>query len=433
MSTLNIRPFVPLSLMLLVLVGCAVNPVTGRQELALMAVSTQQEIELGEKTYPKVLQKMGGNFQDPELDRYLQQVGMKLARASHRPELPYRFNVANDSTPNAFALPGGPIAISRGLLVGIDNEAQLAAIIGHEIGHVTARHAVQGMQRGAMLGLGMSVLSGATGSTSYGPLAQQAGQLAAGLINNTYSREQESESDRLGIDYLVKAGYNPLGAVQVQEYFYRQIEKGANPNWLTGLFRTHPFSRDRMLANEEYARSRYPREMGTAPFNRDAFQQATLRLRQLQPGYELYDQARKQEAGGDLRGAIATYLNAAALSPDQPLILTGLGMAYLKAEDPTTARQHLARAVQLEPAYYQSRLGLGYIYLEQGRNEAAVEQLEQSLDLLPTAQGAFLLADGYSRQGKKQQAYELYQQVAEADPEGQLGKAAAARALALGL
>jgi predicted Zn-dependent protease len=414
------------------LAACAVNPVTGKQELALVAVSNQEEIDLGQKSYPKVLQKMGGQFQDPGLALYLQQVGMKLARASHRPELPYQFKIVNDSTPNAFALPGGPIAISRGLLVGIDNEAQLASILGHEIGHVTARHAVQGMQRGTILGLGLSVLSGTTGEAAYGPLAQQAGHLAASLVNNTYSRDQESESDRLGIDYMVKAGYNPLGAVQVQAYFYSQIEKGANPNWLTGLFRTHPFSKDRMLANEQYVRSQYAGPLQALPFNREAFQQATLGIRQLQPGYELYDQARAQEIKGDLRGAIATYLNAAALAPDQPLILAGLGMAYLKADDLKSARQHLARAVHLDPDYYQSRMGLGYIYLEEGRTDLAVTHLKQSLELLPTGQGAFLLAEGYEKQGHKQQAKELYQAVAEADPGGQLGQSAAARALALG-
>jgi len=431
MSVNVFKSLLPL-VVLFLLAGCAANPVTGRQELALVAVSTQEEVDLGQKTYPKVLQKMGGSFQDPELDQYLRQVGMSLARVSHRSELPYQFKIVNDSTPNAFALPGGPIAISRGLLVGLDNEAQLASIIGHEIGHVTARHAVQGMQRGTMLGLGLSVLSGATSNSAYGGLTQQAGQLAASLINNTYSREQESESDRLGIDYMVKAGFNPLGAVQVQAYFYNQIEKGADPNWLTGLFRTHPFSKERMLANEQYVRSRYVQELKTLPFNREEFQQATLRVRQLEPGYEMYEQGREQEAKGDLRGAIATYLNAAALAPDQALIMTGLGMAYLKADDLQSARHHLERALQLDPGYYQSHMGLGYIYLEQGQTEHAVTQLQQSMELLPTGQGAFLLAEGFAKQGKKQQAYELYQQVAKADPNGQLGKAAAARALALG-
>jgi len=418
---------------LALLAGCAVNPVTGRQELALMSVSPEQEIELGQKAFPQVLQKMGGTYQDPELQAYVDEVGQRLARVGHRPELPYQFKVLNDSAPNAFALPGGPIAISRGLLAGMENEAELAAVLGHEIGHVTARHSVQGMQRGNLLGAGLAVLSGATGQSGYGPLAQQAGELAAGLINNSYSRDQESESDRLGIDYMVRSGYNPMGSVQLQEYFYRQVEQGADPSWLTGLFRSHPFSRERMVANRQYVEANYSKQMNdpNGRLGAEPFLAATTRVRELQPGYELYDQARQQERKGDLQGAIATYLQAAAKAPDQPLILSGLGMAYLKAEDQLSARRHLARAVQLDPDYYQSQLGLGYLYLEQKNLPRAQEHLQKSLDLLPTGQGAYLLAETHEKQGDKAKALALYQAVAEADPNGQLGQAAAAKVTAL--
>lgn len=413
--------------------GCAVNPVTGRQELALTSVSPQQEIELGKQAFPQVLQKMGGTFQDPELEAYVNQVGQRLGRVSHRPELHFEFKVLNDSAPNAFALPGGFIAISRGLLVGMRNEAELAAVLGHEIGHVTARHSVQGMQRGSLLSAGLAVLAGATGQSSYGPLAQRAGELAAGLINNSYSREQESEADRLGIDYMVRAGYNPLGSVQLQEYFYKQVEKGANHSWLTGLFRTHPFSRDRMLANRQYADSHYPRQMQSSDYllAPEPFLKATAKLRELEPGYALYDQARQQERKGDTNGAIATYLQAAAKAPDRPLILTGLGMAYLRAEDQLSARRYLEQAVKLDDGYFQSQLGLGYIYLQRKEPVKAQPHLQKSLDLLPTGQAAYLLAEVHEQQGEKTKALELYQAVAEADPGGQLGKAAAARAAAL--
>ena len=140
------------------LAGCAVNPATGRTELALIPVSTSQEIAIGEKTFPQAVQQMGGEYPDARLAAYVNQVGLRLGRASQRPDLPYQFKVVNDSTPNAFALPGGFIAITRGLLINMDNEAQLAAILGHEIGHVTARHAVQGLQRGALLNVALSVL-----------------------------------------------------------------------------------------------------------------------------------------------------------------------------------------------------------------------------------------------------------------------------------
>jgi predicted Zn-dependent protease len=317
--------FLLLSLLTLTgLSGCAVNPATGRTELALIPVPTSQEIAIGEKTFPQAVQQMGGEYPDARLAAYVNQVGLRLCRASQRPELPYQFKVVNDSTPNAFALPGGFIAITRGLLVNMNNEAQLAAILGHEIGHVTARHAVQGIQRGTLFNVALSVLSGATGDTTYGPLAQQAGELSAALLDRSYSRDQERESDLLGIDYMVQASYDPQGAVQVQEFFYRQIEGGAKPMWLTGLFRSHPFSKERMLANDEYIRTRYAQTLNNPSYvlRPDTFQAAVAPLQKSRKGYELYDEARRLEAAGDLTRAIAAYLQAAAAAPDEALILT---------------------------------------------------------------------------------------------------------------
>jgi predicted Zn-dependent protease len=417
--------------LLLLAAGCAVNPATGRSELALIPVSTQEEIAIGEKTFPRAVQQMGGGYPDSRLDAYVNEVGRRLGRVSQRPDLPYQFRVVNDSTPNAFALPGGFIAVTRGLLVNLENEAQLASVLGHEVGHVAARHSVQGVQRGALLNLGLTVLSGVTGSTAYGPLAQQAGELTAQLVDRSYSREQERESDRLGIDYMVKAGYNPQGAVQLQEFFYRQIEGGAQPQWLTGLFRTHPFSKERLDANAAYVRAAYPQALA-GPLRPESLQAATARLRATRKGYELFDQAAGAEEQGDLPRAIATYLQAAAAAPDESLVLTRLGMAYLKAEDLAAARRHLARAVQLDGGYYLSRLGLGYVALQQGENQKGVAELEASMQLLPTLRGGYLLAEGYEKTGRRPEAIELYKAVAQSDPQGNLGKAAAGRVKALG-
>jgi predicted Zn-dependent protease len=298
---------------------------------------------------------------------------------------------------------------------------------------VEARHSVQGMQRGTLLGLGVAVISGATGQTAYGPLAEQAGQLAAGLLDKSYSREQERESDRLGIDTMVKAGYNPLGAVQLQDFFYRQMEGGAEPMWLTGLFRTHPFSKERLQDAQAYIQSRYPAQAASAQgLKAEPFLQATAKLKSSRAAYAAYDQARALEAKGEIAQAVSGYLRAAQLAPGEALILTGLGTAYLKAGDLQAARMHLTRAVQLDGDYFQSRMGLGYAHLEQGAPQQAVPELEASMKLLPTVQGAYLLAEGYEQTGRRPQALELYRAVAQADPSGKLGQAAAARVKALG-
>jgi len=424
-----------LGMVVLSLAGCAVNPVTGRSELALFQVSQDEEIAMGKKSFPQAVQQLGAEFPDPQLATYVNNVGRRLGLVSQRPDLPYQFKVVNDSSPNAFALPGGFIAISRGLLVNLENEAELAAVLGHEIGHVTARHSVQGMQRGSLLNVGLAVLSGVTENTAYGPIAQQAGALTANLLENSYSREQERESDQLGIDYMVRAEYDPIGAVQLQEFFYRKMEGGAEPEWLSGLFRTHPFSKERMLANQEYIRSHYSQVLGNRQYSlrAETFQAATAQLRKTKAGYELYDQANQLEANGDLSQAIAMYLKAATELPDEYLILTGLGNAYQKAGDIQSAKRYLAQAVKLNDNYFKSRLGLGYVYLQLNDSVKAVPELEESMKIMPTAPGAYFLAQGYEKNGQKDKAVELYGQLAQADPSGKYGQAATARLKALGV
>jgi len=410
--------------LLLLLAGCAVNPVTGRQELALMSVSPAEEAAMGQQAYPQVIQQMDGVYPDPALEAYVNRVGKRLGKVSHRPELNYTFRVINNSVPNAFALPGGYIAITRGLLVALDNEAQLAAVLGHEIVHVTARHSVQSMQRQRLMGLGVGLLGAAVGD-HYGPLSKKAGQLAAGLLENSYSREQESEADRIGIDYMVRAGYDPRGAIALQEYFYRQVEKGADPNWVEGLFRTHPFSKERLDANRAYVASRYPTVRGI--LGEPQFHAAVAGLKRTAPAYALYDQAKTLEKQGQTMQAIETYQKATLLAPEQALIQAGLGLAYLRTEDLVPARRYLERAVQLDGNYYQSRNALGYLLLQKKEYPEAVVQLEKGMDLLPTTQGGFLLAEAYAQTGRRAEAVRLYQAVGQADS-GRLGQLARQRA-----
>lgn len=415
------------------LTGCATNPVTGRSELAFYEMSEQKEIDIGQKTYPKAIQQMKGEFHDPALQEYVNAVGRRLVAVSHRPQLPYQFKVLNDSAPNAFAMPGGPIAITRGLLVGIENEAQLAAVLGHEIAHVTARHAAQGVQRNLLLNLGMAILSEATAEASYSGVARQAGQVAGVLVESSYSREQESESDRLGIDYMVGAGYDPQGAVQLQEFFLKQSGEH-DPLWIEGLFRTHPFSRDRMLANQYYIRSRYAGMVSSPEYRLgvEPFQAATAGIRKTSKAYALYDEGKKEERNRNIAKAVGLYRQAAEAAPDQALLHAALGMALMQQEDLAQARTHLQRAVGLDDGYYESHFGLGYVLLQGREYEGAIREFKRSMDLLPTLEGAFFLAEAYEKSGDGRRAVNLYKQVAAADPNGRLGRTAAVRARQLG-
>ena len=427
--------FFPLVLAALVflLSGCAVNPVTGKSELAFYSMSEQEEVSLGKKAFPEAIQRMQGEYDDPRLKEYLTSVGMRLAKVSHRPDLPYAFKVVNDSSPNAFAMPGGNIAITRGLLVALENEAQLAAVLGHELGHVTARHSVQNLQRGILLNVGLQVLAISSSGTSYSGAARQAGQVAGSILDSSYSREEEREADRLGIDYMVKAQYSPKGAVELQEFLAQKSGEGES-QWLQGLFRTHPFSKERMRDNQYYIDGKYRWAMNNEAYASGAgdFQRAMAPLRKTSEASGAYDKARAKERAKDPAGAITLYEQAVHKAPEQGLLHSALGMAYLKNNSPDKAKKHLTRAVQLDADYYESHFGLGYLYLQENNPALAKEHLQKSMKLMPALGSAFFLAESYEKTGEPAKAQALYGQVAGADPGGNLGRSAAARARALG-
>ena len=223
--------------------SCAVNPVTGQQDLVLL--SENDEIALGRKTNEQVLQQYS-IYDNPALQKYVQDVGAKLAAKSHRNNLIYRFTVLDSKEVNAFALPGGYIYITRGLLAYLKSEAELAAVLGHEIGHVTARHSVRQYSANQLTNFGIAL------STILIPGANQAStqlsQLFGTALLRGYGREHELEADRLGAEYLARTNYNPKAMLDVisvlkdQEIFESERAKaeGREPRTYHGLFSTHP-------------------------------------------------------------------------------------------------------------------------------------------------------------------------------------------------
>ena len=228
-------------LILLLLAGCSVNPVTGKHDFVLMSES--QEIALGRQYSQQVLKEYRV-YDNPTLQAYIQAVGDRVSRLSHRGDLYYRFTLLDSTQVNAFALPGGYIYITRGLLAYLNSEAQLAAVLGHEVGHVTARHSVRQQSVATATGLVGSILAAATGVQGADQLTQI---LGAGIVRG-YGREQELEADRLGAEYLSRAGYNPMamqdviGVLKNQELFEQQLarEEGREARSYHGLFSTHP-------------------------------------------------------------------------------------------------------------------------------------------------------------------------------------------------
>ena len=230
--------------------ACSVNPVTGKREIVF--VSESSEIQMGAESYLPMQQSQGGEYDiDPALTEYVSSVGKRLAAVSDR-GLPYEFVVLNNSVPNAWALPGGKIAINRGLLTELNSEAELAAVLGHEIVHAAARHSAKRMERGMLLQGVVAATAVVTNDSDYGNLAVGSAGVAAQLVNQKYGRGDELQSDKYGMLYMSRAGYDPQGAVELQKTFVR-LNDGKSADWVTGLFASHPPSEERARANIDMA------------------------------------------------------------------------------------------------------------------------------------------------------------------------------------
>ncbi|MEL7058765.1 MAG: M48 family metalloprotease [Acidobacteriota bacterium] len=227
------------------LTGCATNPATGKRQLSL--VSEQQEIQIGRQTDPQIVQQYG-LYDDPDLAAYVDEIGQRLAAESERPDLPWTFRVLDDPVVNAFALPGGFIYMTRGIMAHFSSEAELAAVLGHEIGHVTARHGADRLSKAqlANLGLGVGMIAAPELAQAFGGLAQSGLQ----LLFLQHSRDDEREADALGFRYAQLENYDPGAFVDV----FRMLSAssgGSEGARLPTYLSTHPHPEERMQTAQE--------------------------------------------------------------------------------------------------------------------------------------------------------------------------------------
>ena len=245
----------------LAVVACATNPVTGRRELSL--VSESQEVAMGLQAAKDAADQMGV-YPDSQLQAYVASLGQPMAKSSERPSLPWSFTVIDDPVINAFALPGGPIFVTRGILATMTSEAQLTSVLGHEIGHVTAKHSVSQMSRAQLVQIGF------VGAMIVKPELQRFGNLgsqALGLMFMKFGRDDETQADDLGFRYMTKAAYEPLEMAAM----FRTLDRSSGgsdktPEWLS----THPNPGNRVNQTQERIAA-WARPAGTLKVNRDVF------------------------------------------------------------------------------------------------------------------------------------------------------------------
>ncbi len=389
--------------------ACSVNPVTGEQQL--MFVSESQDAQIGQSQYKPAQQSQGGLYYlDPELTLYIASVGKKLAAVGDRPDLPYEFVILNNSVPNAWALPSGKIALNRGLLVKLDDEAQLAAVLSHEIVHAAARHSAQRTQQGMLVEYGMMGLGLATEGTDYKDLIIGGATMGAQLTMAQYSQEHELESDHFGMKYMAKAGYDLNAAVELQQLFV-ELSKNQQSNWLQGLFASHPPSPARVSANREHvvAFSSTGNYRGKADF-----QKHMKYLLSKSNAYTAQDKAVALITNKNFSSAMAEIDKAIKEEPNEALFYATKGDIYSAQGKDSLAVKQYERSVALFPEQFSSYLKKGLSNEKLGNLEQAKKDFSRSAQLLPTSVAELGLGNIAQLQGDQQNAILHYGKASQA-------------------
>lgn len=392
--------------------GCVVNPVTGEKQLSL--ISESQERAMGAEQYVPTQQMQGGKYYlDPELTRYVSQVGQKLAAVSDRPDLPYEFVVLNSGVPNAWALPSGKIAVNRGLLTELDNEAQLAAVLGHEITHAAARHSVQQMQQGMIINAGMAGLGMALSDNDFASMIMGSAAVGSQIVMARHSQGDELEADHYGIQYMVKAGYDPKAAVELQKTFV-ELAQGNQSGFIEGLFASHPPSQQRVEANQAMVQ-----KLGNpgGELGRETYQNKLAYLEKHQPAYKAEQQAIQLFKDGKNQAALDKINEAIRIEPREASFYALRGRLYdeLKGSGSTQARSDYDKAVSLYPEMFSYRLQRGLNSLQLGKLEQAREDLTAANDTVPTSIAYLRLGDIAVQQNRRQDAINDYSHAASAE------------------
>lgn len=404
--------------------GCGTNPVTKKREIQL--VSEAKEIAIGQQNYSPARQSQGGDYIiDPELTAYVKSVGDKLAAVSDR-KLPYEYVVLNDSVPNAWAMPGGKIAFNRGLLYELNSEAELAAVMGHEMIHAAARHGAKSMERGIFMQGAMIAVGIGAQNTDYSNLIVGGAQLGAQLTMSKYGRDAESESDLYGMQYMKKAGYDPAAAVTLQETFVR-LSAERKSNWLEGLFASHPPSPERVAANKTTLA-----KLGAGgEWGKEIYAKKTAKLKATQGAYKAYDEAVKALSEKNIDKAKTLVKQAIAGEPREARFQELLGDIALTQKKPQEALTFYDKAIKMQPDYFKPHVQSGIALFNMGKKAEAEPYLKRANELLPTAPGHALLGQIAEERGQTDLALQHYQVAASSNSD--IGKDAVARSVRLDL
>ena len=410
--------------------GCATDKVTGRTKFSLVDWSVEEELALGREMSPIVEAQYDSVLIDREAHRYLGALVAEMGAESVRAdELDFTFEILDSSVPNAFALPGGRVYITRGLLAALENEGQFISVVGHELGHVEHQHAMFSQSRGTIAGFPGRTLGsiGAALPIGGGVVSSAGGLLSLGpsLITLKYDRDQELEADDRGVYFAAALGYDPRDGLATFELFQR-LEAEAGGSQGLSIFSTHPQNQDRI----DHMQATIAREYGDARAagsrTGERFAAIVVRMRANAPAYALYDQAYAELARADedaLARAEEQLGRAHELVPDEPLFLIGLGELAVIRQAWEEAWTSFSQAVALYEGYSPTKghwkpfFYLGLLSLAAEDAEAGVRYLRSAAARCwAIAELQFLLGVAEEASGDVERAKAAYEKVRELAP-----------------
>jgi len=388
------------------LIGCAVDPVTGKKQLMMM--SREQEIGIDKNQSPFQFSSDYGVTTDIALNQYIKDVGKGLLPFVHRKDMPYNFQCVNATYINAYAFPGGSIAVTRGILLDLDNEAELASLLGHELGHVNARHSAEQASKNQLSSLvfgGLSLLAGTQGA-GLGELTQQLGMLSQGMFLSKYSRDNEREADFLGHEYMTGAGYSSKGFVGLMEML-NSLNK-AQPSSAQMLFATHPMSSQRLEAAVSRDSTLY-QNTRDFPLNRERYMDKTYSLRRKKEAIRKMQEGEKYLARESYDQAAKAFRSAIQQAKQDYTAHVLMAKCLLIQKKASKALSYANEAKILYPSESQGYYLAGLSNVEEKKFSRAYQDFKQCDALLPgNPQVTFYKGYTLDNSGQKQEAATNY-------------------------
>lgn len=446
LNRIGMRLGVPALLAVTALVAaCQVNPVTGDTELIFH--SYEQEKQLGDEAVQPIIAQLGGLYPDAALQDYVTRIGSDVeagARANLKdgkfPDWDFKYYVVNTSMLNAFALPGGHVFVTRGILLRLESEAELAGLLGHECTHVFARHSATRMTEQTLMMIPVALLASFEETQEFAV----AGAIAVNLLSMKYSRDHEAESDKFGMRAAAKAGYDPQGIIGVMAMLGEASQGRLPPEFLS----THPDPGHRVndltkQFNKEFKDKGGKYVVGNAEFRtgindlfvtQPAYNLADRGDMAMSEGFQAFEDGDKATAKQKFNGALNLYVQARDKLRSHAILHVNCAQASYYLGQYPEAETHIRDALALEPDTFWPNYMGGIVAIQNNDNVAAQTRLEKALGLVPGSPAAlYYLGVSYDRRNQSEPAVRYYREAYNAfGGKGAMAESARERLIALG-